>query len=83
MKPSLQVKLNQSCSILIFVKLVILLNQSNAQWLDCQGINSTNLTLTSVSNSDDEEKDISSGDLNNEGWTDVIVVRKEPFSNPT
>ncbi|MGB0424514.1 MAG: FG-GAP repeat domain-containing protein, partial [Flavobacteriales bacterium] len=26
--------------------------------------------------------DISEADLNNDGWMDVIVVRKEPFSNP-
>ena len=53
-----------------------------AQWLEWQDITSTNVTLTTVSNSDDEEKDISAGDLNNDGWIDVIVVRKEPFSNP-
>ncbi|MFK8004958.1 MAG: FG-GAP-like repeat-containing protein [Saprospiraceae bacterium] len=55
----------------------------SAQWLEWQDITSTNLTLNSVANSDDEEKDIEVGDLNNDGFTDMIVVRKEPFSNPT
>jgi len=31
---------------------------------------------------DDEEKDFATGDLNKDGWEDVIVVRKRPFSNP-
>ena len=31
----------------------------------------------------DEEKDIWPADLNKDGWTDVIVVRKEPFSAAT
>ena len=33
----------------------------------------------SVAQSDDEEKDIWPADLNKDGWTDVIVVRKSPF----
>lgn len=52
----------------------------NAQWLDWEEETDSRLVLTSVANSDDEEKDISVGDLNNDGWEDVIVVRKEPFS---
>ena len=56
---------------------------SDAQWLEWQEITATNLDLTSVANSDDEEKDFAVGDLNNDGFMDVIVVRKEPFSNPT
>ncbi|MEM9546350.1 MAG: FG-GAP-like repeat-containing protein, partial [Bacteroidota bacterium] len=56
---------------------------AQGQWLDWQDITSTNLVLSSVANSDDEEKDISAGDLNNDGYTDVIVVRKEPFSAST
>lgn len=41
------------------------------------------LVLTTVANNDDEEKDIWTADLNKDGWMDVIVVRKEPFSAPT
>lgn len=31
---------------------------------------------------DDQEKDIAVADFNNDGWQDVVVVRKNPFSNP-
>ncbi|MEL6805663.1 MAG: hypothetical protein AAFO91_17980, partial [Bacteroidota bacterium] len=55
----------------------------HAQWLDFTEITCTNLSLSSVANSDDEEKDMEPADLNNDGFTDLIVVRKEPFSNPT
>jgi len=33
--------------------------------------------------SDPEEKDYAVGDLNGNGWTDVVVVRKQPFTVPT
>ena len=56
---------------------------STAQWLDFQDETDTRLVLTSVASSDDEEKDFFEGDLNNDGWIDVIVVRKEPFSAST
>lgn len=55
----------------------------HAQWLDFQDETESRLVLSSVANTDDEEKDIFCGDLNNDGWEDVIVVRKEPFSNPS
>jgi hypothetical protein len=54
----------------------------HAQWLDWSEETDTRLTLTSVANSDEEEKDFSHADLDNDGWEDVIVVRKEPFSLP-
>ena len=56
---------------------------SFSQWLEWQDITASNLQLVSVANSDDEEKDFAVGDLDNDGFTDVIVVRKEPFSNST
>ena len=83
MKSLLQTNNLNFCLRFFLIPVILLPIQVNAQWLDWQDITSTNLTLTTVSNSDDEEKDISAGDLNNDGWTDVIVVRKEPFSNPT
>ena len=53
---------------------------SPAQWLNLSDETATRLTLTSVAQNDDEEKDFWTADLNNDGWADVIVVRKEPFS---
>jgi len=65
--------------------LVILLTSMamNAQWLDWQEDTGNRLILSSVANTDGQEKDISVADLNNDGWEDVIVVRKEPFSIQT
>ncbi|MDG1674818.1 MAG: FG-GAP-like repeat-containing protein, partial [Flavobacteriales bacterium] len=65
---------------LIFVSSVF---SANAQWLDWDIQTDSRLQLTSVATSDDEEKDIWPVDLNKDGWTDVIVVRKEPFSAAT
>mgnify|MGYP003308620613 FL=1 len=56
---------------------------SHAQWLDWDLQTDSRLALSSVAQSDDEEKDIWPADLNKDGWTDVIVVRKEPFSAAT
>ena len=75
-KPSL-------AALLILICICISTNALTAQWLDWADITSTNLTLTSVANSDDEEKDMEPADLNNDGFMDLIVVRKVPFSNET
>ena len=56
---------------------------SHSQWINWQEETDTRLILSSVANSDGQEKDISVGDLDNDGWDDVIVVRKEPFSIQT
>ena len=56
---------------------------SSAQWLEWDIQTDERLVLSSVANADDEEKDIWPADLNKDGWTDVIVVRKEPFSAAT
>lgn len=53
-----------------------------AQWVTFSDETGTRLSLTSVSINDGEEKDIAVGDLDKDGWTDVVVVRKRPFSNP-
>ena len=58
-------------------------HEGRAQWLDWDLQTDSRLQLTSVATSDDEEKDIWPVDLNKDGWTDVIVVRKEPFSAAT
>jgi hypothetical protein len=57
--------------------------QRRLNGLDWQDETDTRLILSSVANSDGQEKDISVGDLDNDGWDDVIVVRKQPFSIQT
>lgn len=56
---------------------------TQAQWLEWDIQTEERLMLSSVANADDEEKDLWPADLNKDGWTDVIVVRKEPFSAAT
>ncbi len=56
---------------------------ARAQWLDWQDDTSIRLTVSSVANSDPEEKDMWAADLNKDGDMDLIVVRKQPFSNST
>ena len=63
--------------------LFLLASPLQAQWLEWDIQTDERLVLSSVANSDDEEKDIWPADLNKDGWTDVIVVRKEPFSAAT
>ena len=69
-------------SSLILLALIFLSSTVNAQWLDFVDETDTRLTLTSVATNDDEEKDFWPADLDKDGFTDVIVVRKEPFSLP-
>lgn len=54
-----------------------------AQWLDWNLETATRLELSSVAFTDDEEKDMWPADLNGDGWMDLVVVRKEPFSAAT
>ena len=70
-------------SVALVTLALILPLSGQAQWLDWDIQTDSRLQLTSVATSDDEEKDIWPADLNKDGWTDVIVVRKEPFSAPT
>ena len=70
-------------SVVLVTLALILPWSGQAQWLDWDIQTDSRLQLTSVATSDDEEKDIWPADLNKDGWTDVIVVRKEPFSAPT
>ncbi len=66
-------------SLSIFLFLTSFSQNLNAQWLNWQEYTSNSLTLNSIASTDNEEKDIATGDLNNDGYTDAIVVRKEPF----
>ena len=51
-------------------------------WLDFSEDTANRLNLTSVPATDSDEKDIAAGDLNRDGWTDIVVVRKAPFDSP-
>lgn len=51
------------------------------QWLSYADQTATRIQLSTVPNNDPEEKDLGVGDLNKDGWPDLIVIRKEPFSN--
>lgn len=55
---------------------------ARGQWVAFGDETSTRLALSTVGGNDGEEKDIATADLNMDGWSDVIVVRKLPFSNP-
>ena len=55
---------------------------ANAQWVTFADQTAERLSLSTVGMNDTEEKDVVAADLDNDGWTDVVVVRKLPFSNP-
>jgi hypothetical protein len=73
-----------SCPFKLFLSGLLLCTTTvSAQWLDWLNDTENRLELVTVANSDDEEKDVFAGDLNNDGWPDMVVVRKEPFSLPS
>ncbi len=74
--------MQQSLRPVLILALLVSLHLLNAQTLDWRVETAERLELTSVAAGDDEEKDISTADLNMDGRPDVIVVRKEPFSIP-
>ena len=67
---------------LIFLSTVVCAGHLSAQWVWFREESSTRLILTSVAANDNEEKDIGIGDFDKDGWVDIVVVRKEPFSTP-
>ncbi len=52
------------------------------QWIELTDQTAARLQLTSVPAGDPEEKDVAVADFDRDGWDDVVVVRKKPFSNP-
>ncbi|MBL0339821.1 MAG: VCBS repeat-containing protein [Bacteroidetes bacterium] len=66
--------------LLLLSSLLLINSTAQSQWLDWADETATRLTLSSVANSDGEEKDFWAADLNNDGKEDLIVVRKQPFS---
>lgn len=53
---------------------------AQAQWVTFDNVTATNLVLQTVSLTDGEEKDMATGDFDQDGDDDIIVVRKRPFS---
>ena len=49
-------------------------------WLTYHEDNSFLVASSSLGLNDSEEKDYAWGDLNQDGWTDLVVVRKQPFT---
>jgi hypothetical protein len=57
--------------------------QVNQQWLEFRNETGTRLQAAAgLGASDPEEKDYAWGDVNHDGWIDLVVVRKEPFTTP-
>ena len=74
--------MRKSYFILLSVIIVFLMSQSTiAQWINLEDQTADRLKLSSIQKFDGEEKDIAIGDLNRDGWMDIVVVRKNPFSN--
>lgn len=51
------------------------------QWISFTDDTAGRLSLSSVTINDGQEKDLVVGDFDQDGWDDIVVVRKEPFSN--
>lgn len=70
--------LNHIIHIFLICLSISLTCQLSAQWIEFD-----NQTTTWLSTGgDNQEKDVATGDFNRDGWMDIIVARKEPFSNP-
>lgn len=55
--------------------------QTGNAWVTFQKQNNRLVSDATLGLSDVEEKDYAWGDLDQDGWTDLVVVRKEPFTS--
>ena len=55
--------------------------QFNNQWVEFERDNSRVNAPSSLVLNDGEEKDYIWGDVNNDGWTDLVIARKQPFTS--
>ncbi len=76
-------------ALLAATVLVLTQAPASAQWIAFTDETSSRLTLEPFADDpggdpllDDEEKDVAVADLDRDGDEDVVVVRKEPYSNP-
>ena len=65
-------------TFLLFTYLIPNTLKAQNTWVEWDDESTT--WLSGVSNNS-HEKDIAISDLNNDGWTDIVVVHKVPFSN--
>ena len=75
--------------VLVAISLLAISNPAAAQWVSFSDETGSSLTLNAFEDNpggnplnDNQEKDIAVGDFDKDGWTDVIAVRKKPFSSP-
>ena len=74
--------------VLTIVIALMITNAIQAQWVEFTDESDTRIVVTNINDNansgvqDDMEKDLLIGDFNNDSFTDLIVVRKVPFSTP-
>jgi len=75
--------------ISLFIAGCIMTSTATAQWVSFDDETAGRLSLQAFADApsddplnDEAEKDMAVADLNKDGWQDVVVVRKLPFSNP-
>jgi len=69
-------------SAAVFLVVPALPAGAQSQWVDWNLDTAARLQLSVVSVNDNQEKDVTVGDFDNDGDTDLVIVRKVPFSTP-